>query len=145
MRKAFAYFFALLALLTAASHALDVSGHVLLPPIEHIARVVFAFTSAITALYLFRPRAAWEDSMVCPSCRQSAGVIPCTLGQPHPRLILVLLGGIIFSILIQLSSRSRFRCAGCSAESSRRTFCSWLALAWCFVIVLLIATALVLE
>jgi hypothetical protein len=135
MRKLFACLFVLAALVTAAGHVLGGSGHAPLRPVVHMMLATFAVMSAITAIYLFRSRAAWEASLVCSSCHESASLSPCTLGQPRPSIMALLFGGIILTILIQHSQTRRFRCAACSVEFSRRTFGSWLAVAWCVAIV----------
>ena len=137
MRKVFACLFSLIALATAAAHVLAVAEHEALRPIRHIAAATIAVMSAITGFYLFRSPAAWEASMVCSSCHQPARLSPCSLGQPRPSVMALIFGGIILTILIQHSQTRRFRCAACSAESSRRTFGSWLSVAWCITIVFL--------
>jgi len=139
MRKVFAILFTLAVLLTGAGCALALWEHRLLRPILLVALLSFAVVSAVTAIYLFRPRAAWDASMVCPACRQPASLSPCTLGQPRPSLIALLFGGIILTILVQHSQARRYRCSACSAESSRRAFGSWLAIAWCFTFLILLA------
>jgi hypothetical protein len=121
MRKVFACLFTLAALATAAGYAFALSEHEPLRPVAHIALVSFAVMSTVTAFYLCRSRAAWEASMVCPSCHQLAGLSPCSLGQPRRSVMALLFGGVILTVLIQHSQTRRFRCAGCSAESSRRS------------------------
>ncbi len=137
MRKVFACLFTLIALGTASSHALAFSEHGPVRPVAHLALATIAVMSAITAFYLFRSPAAWEASMVCSSCHEPDSLSPCSLGQPRPSVMALLFGGIILTILIHYSQTRRFRCATCSAEASRRTFGSWLAIAWCITIVFL--------
>jgi hypothetical protein len=140
MRKFFAVLFTLAALATVAGYALSITEHEPMLLIEQIARITFSVLSAITAFYLFRPRAGWEASMVCPACAQPANVSPANLGQPRPSLLALLLGGIILTILVQHSQKRRFRCNACSAHFTQRTFGSWLAIAWCLTIILLCAS-----
>lgn len=137
MRKAFAILFLLTALAAIASHGLLLLQPVVFHPLFHFGLFCFELSSVATAVYLFRPRAAWDSAMVCPSCHHPAGLAPATLGQPHPSILALLLGGIILTILIHQSQSRLFRCAACSAESGRRTFGAWLSIGWCITILLL--------
>src|SRR5438128_1498690 len=125
MRKVFASLFALLAILVGASQALLLAAGEPMHPMLRVALASFAGVSAFNAYYLFRPRAAWEASLICPHCHK-AELSPSALGQPHPSIIALILGGIFFTVLIQQSQPRRFQCGACSAESRRRTVGSWL-------------------
>src|SRR4051794_22642278 len=140
MRKILATLFGLAAFLVAAGYAVVLSQHESLPPLVHFFDIPFAALAAVTAFYLFRSPAAWQASMGCPSCHQRGTLTLGGLGQPHPSVLALLLGGIILTLLIQHSQRRRFSCTACSAETRTRPFGSWLALAWClFFFVYLIA------
>jgi len=141
MRKVLAVLFALAALATGAGYALVLLEDKPLHPVVHIALLSFAIISAVTAFYLCRSRAAWEASMVCPACCQPAGLSQCSLGQPRMSIIALLFGGIILTVLVQQSQARRYRCAVCSAESRLRSFGSRLAVAWCFVMFILLVVA----
>jgi hypothetical protein len=141
VRKLCAILFAIAAFFVGIGYCFALFRRDPLPAIAHIAFASFSLTSAITAFYLFRSRESWQASLVCPSCRYDATLSPCMLAQPHLSVIVFLLGGIIFSVLIQQSRKLRYRCAACSAESSHRTLGSWLSLVWCFVVAILIVAS----
>jgi hypothetical protein len=138
MRKLFAVLFAIAALLVGICYCLLLIRGEPLHPFTQFAMASFSLTSIVTVFYLFRSREHWQASLVCPSCRKDATLSPCSLAQPHLSLAVLLIGGIIFSVLVQQSRKLRYRCAACSAESSHRTLGSWLSLAWCFVLAILI-------
>ena len=145
MRKVLACLFTLVALATAAGYAAAILNGDPLHIITHVWLATLVCMSTVTAFYFFRSLGAWQASLVCPTCHQPAGLSPCTIGQPHPSIVALLLGGIILTILIQHSHTSHFRCSACSAQSSRSTFGSWLALAWCASILVFVITAVILQ
>ena len=141
MRKFFAVLFAIAALLVGIGYCCALIRREPFPAFTSLALASFSLTSIVTAFYLFRPREHWQASLVCPSCRKEATLSPCSLAQPHLNVAVLFVGGIIFSILVQQSRKLRYRCVACSAESSHRTFGSWLSLAWCFVMAILIVNS----
>jgi len=136
MRKVFAALFVLVALVTVLGQAILLAADEGLGLIMHLALAAFAVASVICAIYLFRSRESWEAGLVCPHCNQTR-LSPAVLGQPHPSLLAMILGGFVLTVLIQQSQTRRFQCAACSKESNLRTVGSWVAIAWCLAFILL--------
>jgi|GEM_PF-1986987 len=145
MRKLFSGLFAVSALVTSAGYALAITQQEEMYLIVHLALLTFVVMAAISAFYLFRSSAAWEASLVCPSCHQSAVLSPCVIAQPRPSIMALIFGGIVLTVLIHQSQQRRFRCNACSTESKRRTVGSYLAVAWCLSLILFIVAAVISE
>lgn len=140
MRKVFAVLFVLVALVTVLVQVSLLAAEEKLGLIMHLALATFAVASVICAIYLFRSKESWEAGLICPHCHQSR-LTPAVLGQPHPSLLALILGGIVLTVLIQQSQTRRFHCAACSKESNLRTVGSWVAVAWCLAFILLVIAA----
>jgi hypothetical protein len=142
MRKVFGALFLLVTVVTVLVQANLLAAEERLGLMVHLALAMFAVASVICAIYLFRSRESWEAGLICPYCHQPR-LTPAVIGQPHPNVLALILGGIVLAVIMQQSQTRRFHCAACNKESNLRTVGSCVAVAWCLAyLLLLIATAM---